>query len=65
MLPKGAGMMVGGGSSGNNGNFENWGDSGMGEHSQQTDTSTDVDTDDRNQVSLSPHNVIVVLISTC
>lgn len=30
--------------------IENWGDSGMADNSQQTDTSTDVDTDDRNQV---------------
>ncbi|PSR91190.1 Transcription factor PERIANTHIA like [Actinidia chinensis var. chinensis] len=60
MLPKGAGMVVGGGSSGNNGNFENWGDSGMGEHSQQTDTSTDVDTDDRNQSHGVQHGALVV-----
>ena len=33
-----------------NGHFENWGESGMGDNSQQTDTSTDVDTDDKNQV---------------
>ncbi|XP_057962549.1 transcription factor TGA2.3 [Malania oleifera] len=32
-----------------NGHFENWGESGMAENSQQTDTSTDVDTDDKNQ----------------
>ncbi|KAJ8570125.1 hypothetical protein K7X08_006702 [Anisodus acutangulus] len=28
--------------------FENWGDSGIADHSQQTDTSADVDTDERN-----------------
>lgn len=42
---------VGGGSLGI-GHFENWGESGMADNSQQTDTSTDVDTDDKNQVSL-------------
>jgi transcription factor TGA len=31
---------------------ENWADSGMADNSQQTDdTSTDIDTDDKNQVS--------------
>ncbi|XP_010263274.1 PREDICTED: transcription factor TGA2.3-like isoform X2 [Nelumbo nucifera] len=29
--------------------FENWGDSGMVDNSQQADTSTDVDIDDKNQ----------------
>lgn len=33
-----------------NGHFENWGDSAMADNSQQTDTSTDVDTDDKTQV---------------
>ncbi|KAL6952878.1 hypothetical protein U1Q18_044193 [Sarracenia purpurea var. burkii] len=51
MLQKGTALMVGGGSLGN-GNFENWGDSGMADNSQQTDTSTDVDTDDKNQLTL-------------
>ncbi|KAG4110830.1 hypothetical protein ERO13_D13G070900v2 [Gossypium hirsutum] len=32
-----------------NGHIENWGDSGLADNSQQTDTSTDVDTDDKNQ----------------
>lgn len=36
-----------------NGHFENWGESGMADNSQQTDTSTDVDTDDKNQVFVS------------
>lgn len=40
-------------SGGNNGHFENWGDSAMAEHSQQTDTSTDIETDDKNHVPLS------------
>lgn len=39
-----------GSSSLGNGNIENWGESGMADNSQQTDTSTDVDTDDKNQV---------------
>lgn len=42
----------GGGVALGNGHFENWGDSGMADTSQQTDTSTGVDTDDKNQVSL-------------
>lgn len=39
------------GSSLGSGHIENWGESGIGDNSQQTDTSTDVDTDDKNQVS--------------
>ncbi|XP_058108019.1 transcription factor TGA2.3-like isoform X4 [Magnolia sinica] len=35
-----------------NGHFESWGDSGMADASPLTDTSTDVDTDERNQVTL-------------
>lgn len=42
-----------GSSLGNGHNIENWGDSGMADNSQQTDTSTDVDTDEKNQVLLS------------
>ncbi|KAJ4710553.1 Transcription factor like [Melia azedarach] len=38
------------GSSLGNGHIENWGESGMADNSQQTDTSTDVDTDDKNQI---------------
>ncbi|KAF6155393.1 hypothetical protein GIB67_019919 [Kingdonia uniflora] len=34
------------------GNFENWGDSTMADGSPRTDTSTDVDTDDKNQQTL-------------
>ncbi|KAJ9548833.1 hypothetical protein OSB04_021376 [Centaurea solstitialis] len=41
----------GGGSGGGmgKGHFENWGESAIADNSQQTDTSTDIDTDDRNQ----------------
>ncbi|KAH9771919.1 transcription factor PERIANTHIA [Citrus sinensis] len=39
------------GSSLGSGHIENWGESGIGDNSQQTDTSTDVDTDDKNQVN--------------
>ncbi|KAL6959123.1 hypothetical protein U1Q18_045515 [Sarracenia purpurea var. burkii] len=59
MLQKGTALMVGGGSLGN-GNFENWGDSGMADNSQQTDTSTDVDTDDKNQSHGVQHGALVV-----
>ncbi|XP_012082055.1 transcription factor TGA2.3 isoform X2 [Jatropha curcas] len=38
-----------GSSLGNGHSIENWGDSAVADNSQQTDTSTDVDTDDRNQ----------------
>ncbi|GKF39779.1 hypothetical protein Tco_0119840, partial [Tanacetum coccineum] len=31
------------------GHFENWGESAIADNSQQTDTSTDIDTDDKNQ----------------
>lgn len=52
MMHKEAATMVGlgGGNALGNGHFENWGDSGLADNSQQTDTSTDVDTDDKNQV---------------
>ncbi|KAK2971553.1 hypothetical protein RJ640_017922, partial [Escallonia rubra] len=51
MLQKGVGVSMGGGGGClGNGHFENWGESGIADNSQQTDdTSTDVDTDDRNQ----------------
>ncbi|KAK8715085.1 hypothetical protein V6N13_042427 [Hibiscus sabdariffa] len=39
-----------------NGHIANWTDSGLADNSQQTDTSTDVDTDHKNQV-LSPAHV--------
>ncbi|KAA3488337.1 transcription factor HBP-1b(c38)-like isoform X3 [Gossypium australe] len=49
-----------------NGHIENWGDSGLADNSQQTDTSTDVDTDDKNQVlSLCFFNVQVLKIMFC
>ncbi|XVE53327.1 hypothetical protein DITRI_Ditri02bG0195500 [Diplodiscus trichospermus] len=43
-----------------NGHIENWGDSGLADNSQQTqtDTSTDVDTDDRNQLHGVQHRAI-------
>lgn len=46
MVSAGAGGTMG------NGNYENWGESGMADNSQQTDTSTDVDTDEKSQVFL-------------
>lgn len=52
----GGGGVVGGGVAlGNVQHFENWGDSGIADHSQQTDTSTDVDTDERNHQVFSPY----------
>ncbi|KAM5567669.1 hypothetical protein ABKV19_015636 [Rosa sericea] len=50
-------------SSGNNGHFENWGDSAMAEHSQQTDTSTDIDTEDKNHLRGAQHGALVVVDS--
>lgn len=47
MHPKGTTIVS---SLGNGHSIENWGHSGMADNGQQTDTSTDVDTDDRNQV---------------
>ncbi|KAG4110826.1 hypothetical protein ERO13_D13G070900v2 [Gossypium hirsutum] len=41
-----------------NGHIENWGDSGLADNSQQTDTSTDVDTDDKNQLQ---HGAIITV----
>ncbi|KAL5553484.1 hypothetical protein UlMin_040885 [Ulmus minor] len=46
-----------------NGRFENWGDSGMADNSQQTDTSTDVDTDDKNQFQGMQQGSLVVVDS--
>ncbi|XP_015895683.2 transcription factor TGA2.3 isoform X2 [Ziziphus jujuba] len=40
-----------------NGHFENWGESAIADTSQQTDTSTDVDTDDKNQFHGVGHDV--------
>ncbi|MBA0753832.1 hypothetical protein Gogos_021191 [Gossypium gossypioides] len=41
-----------------NGHIENWGDSGLADNSQQTDSSTDVDTDDKNQLQ---HGAIITV----
>lgn len=45
-----------------NGHFENWGESVIADTSQQTDTSTDVDTDDKNQVKKT---LCSLLLSFC
>ncbi|XP_022725632.1 transcription factor TGA2.3-like [Durio zibethinus] len=47
------------GASFGNRQFENWGDSGLAGNSQQTDTSTDVDTDDKNQLRGVQHGAII------
>lgn len=47
-----------------NGHIENWGDSGVADNSQQTDdTSTDVDTDDRNQLHVVRHGSVAAVDS--
>ncbi|XP_031249631.1 transcription factor HBP-1b(c38)-like isoform X2 [Pistacia vera] len=53
------------GSSLGNGHIENWGESGSGmaDNSQQTDTSTDVDTDEKNQVHGVQRGALVVVNS--
>ncbi|KAI9387143.1 hypothetical protein POPTR_010G128001v4 [Populus trichocarpa] len=48
---------------GNGQSFENWGDSGMADNSLQTDTSTDVNTDDKNQLRGVPHGAVMVVNS--
>ncbi|GMI99927.1 TGACG sequence-specific binding protein 8, PERIANTHIA [Hibiscus trionum] len=48
------------GSSLGNGHIENWADSGLADNSQQTDTSTDVDTDHKNQLHGVQHGPIMV-----
>ncbi|XAR65407.1 hypothetical protein NMG60_11009530 [Bertholletia excelsa] len=65
MLQKGNNTVLGGGGEClGNGGFENWGDSAMADHSQQTDTSTDVDTDDKNnQAHGIQHGALVVVDS--
>ncbi|XP_052187352.1 transcription factor TGA2.3-like isoform X2 [Diospyros lotus] len=56
---KGTGTVAGGGGGAlANWGFDNWGDSGLADNSQQTDTSTDVDTDDKNQ-----HGALMVMDS--
>lgn len=47
MVASGSGGAGGGGLG--KGHFENWGESAIADNSQQTDTSTDIDTDDKNQ----------------
>ncbi|CAN4124770.1 unnamed protein product [Withania somnifera] len=63
----GGGVVGGGGGAvalGNVQHFENWGDSGIADHSQQTDTSTDVDTDERNhQGQGAQHGALIALDS--
>ncbi|XP_022994021.1 transcription factor HBP-1b(c38)-like isoform X1 [Cucurbita maxima] len=41
------------------GSFENWGESAMADTSQQTDTSTDIDTDERNQLQVVAHGTLM------
>ena len=58
MYQKSPAAAVGGGGSGGaavplaSGHIENWGDSGMVDNSQHTDTSTDVDGDDKIHVGV-------------
>ncbi|KAM7484536.1 hypothetical protein LguiA_000545 [Lonicera macranthoides] len=64
ILQKGMVGMLGGGGSLGNGHFENWAESGMADNnSQQTDTSTDVDTDDKNQFPGVQHGALVAVDS--
>ncbi|KAJ6768645.1 TRANSCRIPTION FACTOR TGA9 [Salix koriyanagi] len=60
MYQKGTGF---GSSLGNGQSIETWGDSGMAENSQQTDTSTDVDADDKNQLYGVQHGTAVIVES--
>ncbi|XP_021299702.1 transcription factor TGA2.3 isoform X2 [Herrania umbratica] len=46
-----------------NGHIENWADSGLADNSQQTDTSTDVDTDDKNQLNGVQRGAIITVDS--
>ncbi|EOY02113.1 BZIP transcription factor family protein isoform 2, partial [Theobroma cacao] len=46
-----------------NGHIENWADSGLADNSQQTDTSTDVDNDDKNQLNGVRHGAIITVDS--
>lgn len=62
MVVSGGGSGGGGGGIGK-GHFENWGESGIADNSQQTDTSTDIDTDDKNQVFISISNISLHLLS--
>ncbi|KAF3792548.1 Transcription factor HBP-1b(c1) [Nymphaea thermarum] len=47
-----------------NGSLENWGESGVASASPPTDTSTDVDTDDKNQSSEGGQNRAVVTVDS-
>nr|GMD35118.1 transcription factor TGA2.3-like [Ipomoea batatas] len=59
------GRVLGGGGGGGlgNGSFENWGESGTAEHSQQTDTSTDIDTEEKMQSLGVQHGSVLVVDS--
>ncbi|XP_076941984.1 transcription factor PERIANTHIA-like [Bidens hawaiensis] len=46
------------------GHFENWGESAIADNSQQTDTSTDIDTDDKNQFNSVQNGAQVAVDST-
>nr|KJB12882.1 hypothetical protein B456_002G042500 [Gossypium raimondii] len=43
-----------------NGQIKNWADSGLADYSQQTDTSTDVDTNHKNQLHGVQHGAVMV-----
>ncbi|KAF7131824.1 hypothetical protein RHSIM_Rhsim09G0110700 [Rhododendron simsii] len=62
MLHKATTVVIGGGAMGN-GNFENWGDSALAENSQRTESSTDIDTDDKNQSRGVQDGALVVVDS--
>ncbi|XP_076945121.1 transcription factor PERIANTHIA-like [Bidens hawaiensis] len=55
--------MVAGGVVGK-GHFENWGESAIADNSKQTDTSTDIDTDDKNQFNSLQNGAQVAVDST-
>ncbi|TYK15988.1 transcription factor HBP-1b(c38) isoform X2 [Cucumis melo var. makuwa] len=46
-----------------NGSFENWGESAMADNSQQTDTSTDIDNDERHQFQGAVHGALMAVDS--
>ncbi|KAJ0813230.1 putative transcription factor bZIP family [Helianthus annuus] len=60
----GGGGGGGGGGVMGKGHFENWGESAIADNSQQTDTSTDIDTDDKNQFNSVQNGGQVVVDST-
>ncbi|KAK9052269.1 hypothetical protein SSX86_028897 [Deinandra increscens subsp. villosa] len=61
----GTGGCGGGGGGGmGKGHFENWGESAIADNSQQTDTSTDIDTDDKNQFNSVQNGALVGVDST-